>query len=202
MDSVSQGGKVCTYCQKWKPSAELIKPTRSYCRECKRARDRDYYAQNAERVKARTREYEQKNAEKIREGQQREHRVAARRAYEQRPEVKERRAAYRKSEVGKDVQKRGHKKYQQAEIWKTRNRLNQHRRRAAGALTPEEWIAILESYEHRCAYCGVRSDALQMDHVLPVSKGGPTTRENIVPACETCNKKKQANEWTPSPPTA
>ena len=28
------------------------------------------------------------------------------------------------------------------------------------------------------------------DHVIPISKGGHNTKENIVPACQSCNNKK------------
>jgi 5-methylcytosine-specific restriction endonuclease McrA len=57
-------------------------------------------------------------------------------------------------------------------------------------LTQEQWNEILEVFDHRCAYC-LRSDVkLTMDHVIPVSKGGPHTAENVVPACKPCNSQK------------
>ena len=43
-----------------------------------------------------------------------------------------------------------------------------------------------------CHYCG-RSfppSELTMDHVVPLSRGGKTTRGNVVPACKTCNTEK------------
>ena len=40
-----------------------------------------------------------------------------------------------------------------------------------------------------CQYCGTPED-LTFDHVLPRSKGGRTTWENIVTACAPCNLKK------------
>lgn len=45
---------------------------------------------------------------------------------------------------------------------------------------------------HRCQYCGGRfsSSDLTFDHVIPSSRGGPTTWENIVSACHPCNTKK------------
>ena len=46
--------------------------------------------------------------------------------------------------------------------------------------------------EHRCQYCGERypTQKLSLDHVLPRSRGGPTTWENIVCACLDCNVRK------------
>ena len=40
-----------------------------------------------------------------------------------------------------------------------------------------------------CQYCGSRDD-LTFDHVMPRSKGGETTWENVVAACSSCNLKK------------
>ncbi len=44
-----------------------------------------------------------------------------------------------------------------------------------------------------CHFCqqSVGADNLTMDHLVPLARGGKSTRGNIVPACQTCNKKKQ-----------
>ncbi len=42
-----------------------------------------------------------------------------------------------------------------------------------------------------CQYCGdTQRDILTFDHVIPRSKGGRTTWQNIVAACSPCNLKK------------
>lgn len=45
----------------------------------------------------------------------------------------------------------------------------------------------------RCYYCGASTDPadLTMDHIVPLSRGGKSTKSNIVPACKTCNTKKK-----------
>jgi len=45
---------------------------------------------------------------------------------------------------------------------------------------------------HRCQYCGSRlpTSQLSLDHVVPRSRGGTTTWENVVCACMGCNVKK------------
>ncbi len=45
---------------------------------------------------------------------------------------------------------------------------------------------------HRCQYCGVKCaiDQLTYDHVVPRSRGGRTTWDNIVSCCVACNAAK------------
>jgi len=45
----------------------------------------------------------------------------------------------------------------------------------------------------RCYYCGgaFPPDELTMDHLIPLSRGGRTERQNIVPACKECNSRKK-----------
>lgn len=44
-----------------------------------------------------------------------------------------------------------------------------------------------------CHYCGavVGAGKLTMDHVVPVSRGGRSTKGNVVPCCDACNKTKK-----------
>lgn len=44
-----------------------------------------------------------------------------------------------------------------------------------------------------CYYCGtdIQPEELTMDHVVPIIRGGRSTRGNVVPACKTCNNKKK-----------
>lgn len=51
-----------------------------------------------------------------------------------------------------------------------------------------------------CRYCHRRVGPrnLTMDHVVPMGRGGRSTRGNVVPACKDCNSKKQSMvpvEW-------
>lgn len=44
-----------------------------------------------------------------------------------------------------------------------------------------------------CHYCGGNfpPDELTMDHLVPVVRGGKSTRGNLVPACKECNNRKK-----------
>ncbi len=49
-----------------------------------------------------------------------------------------------------------------------------------------------------CVYCGTRTGPLTCDHVLPVSRGGSSTLDNLVTACLACNLAKATmapKEW-------
>ena len=45
-----------------------------------------------------------------------------------------------------------------------------------------------------CHYCSERftPKELTLDHIVPVSRGGRTTKGNCVPCCKECNNKKQS----------
>ena len=49
--------------------------------------------------------------------------------------------------------------------------------------------AIKAIYNHACAGCGSPLD-LEIDHVIPTSKGGPDTRDNKPVLCHHCNNAK------------
>lgn len=49
--------------------------------------------------------------------------------------------------------------------------------------------AVFARDDWTCQYCGSRSN-LTVDHVVPRSKGGPSSWENIVASCAPCNRRK------------
>lgn len=63
-------------------------------------------------------------------------------------------------------------------------------RKGIGNLTMTEWNYIKEYFGHRCAYCYSSNSKLTMDHLIPVTRGGRTDADNIVPACNRCNASK------------
>jgi len=63
--------------------------------------------------------------------------------------------------------------------------------RVLATLTPKEWEAILDAAGHACIYCGSRKQITQ-DHLMPISRGGNHTAENVAPACAPCNQSKGA----------
>ena len=49
--------------------------------------------------------------------------------------------------------------------------------------------AVFARDDWTCQYCGARSN-LTVDHVVPRSKGGLSTWDNIVASCAPCNRRK------------
>jgi 5-methylcytosine-specific restriction endonuclease McrA len=57
---------------------------------------------------------------------------------------------------------------------------------------------VFERDNWTCVYCGLRSSSLTCDHVIPVSRGGSSTFDNLVTACLACNLAKATmtpKEW-------
>lgn len=74
----------------------------------------------------------------------------------------------------------------------------QHNRRRARKqncetpLTNSEWMEILEDFNYLCFWCGALYE--EQDHLIPLSKGGKHSKENVVPSCITCNRKKATKD--------
>ena len=96
------------------------------------------------------------------------------------------------------------------DITRIRTRLSGAKRKAAKfgnagcqEFGVQDWLDLMESTDHRCTYCGNQFDAneLEMDHIVPLMRGGPHRLANITPACSPCNTSKRDRpllfEWAP-----
>ena len=62
----------------------------------------------------------------------------------------------------------------------------------------EKVLALKIQYNYCCAYCGLppdKNNPLQIDHMIPLSKGGLHVMSNLLPACRSCNLKKFNMDW-------
>ncbi len=51
---------------------------------------------------------------------------------------------------------------------------------------------LLEKWGQRCAYCGVTGVPLEVEHIIPRSRGGSNRVSNLTLACHSCNETKGA----------
>lgn len=54
----------------------------------------------------------------------------------------------------------------------------------------DDWQKLITKHNNSCAYCGTSDRKLTMDHVVPLSRGGLHSIENLLPACLSCNVSK------------
>lgn len=71
----------------------------------------------------------------------------------------------------------------------TQNLLRAAEMNLSTTLTLTEWLMTVNHFNSLCAYCQSRP-LEEMDHFIPLQAGGGTTFKNCVPACETCNGRK------------
>jgi len=65
-------------------------------------------------------------------------------------------------------------------------------------LPPLEWKEIVEKHNFLCYMCGIKlsiipklENTVTLDHILPLSRGGDNSKENVLPACWRCNNSKR-----------
>lgn len=195
-------GKQCSTCGEMKPLSEFHKSKkerdghRSRCKDCRKIKE-PYSA-----VKEYQDKYRETNRTRI---QTYFHSYNAKRASRQ--------AEYYTSwkEANKETWEAYQKEYYQQNADKKRKYASQyakdnpevarstwHRRRGRklgrGVFTRQEWEALKVKYNYTCLCCGKREPEIKLtpDHVIPLSRGGMNTIDNIQPLCRRCNNIKSA----------
>lgn len=205
--------QICRVCKQRKPLREFHRKkdaklgSQSICKECCLHRAKKYYLDNKEQIDARTKKYNFEHKEQRAE-------YTRRYRLEHKEEEKARFKKYReehKEQIAK--QQRDyclkHKKQiaeRNKQWWQTKRGHSlgttyNHRRRARKAevegdgVSPEEFERIIQGQGGKCNMCGKRfckSRRATMDHIIPLSKGGPHISSNIQALCGSCNSEKHA----------
>lgn len=143
--------------------------------EAARERDRRYNEEHAEEIRAWRERYYRENAERLRE-QSREHYERNRQSY---------------------IEKA--KRWEEENPAKARELKNASNRRRRALLrgngyekyTAEDINRLWHDQGGCCAYCGTPLFAnYHIDHVVPISRGGPDKLDNLALACPWCNQSK------------
>lgn len=186
--------------------------------EKKKAKDRNFYARNSEKIKAYQKIHYFENSERIKEvvknyNKTHKEEIKIKNSYfyiNNKKSINERNAlSYCTHREERIIAQRKYNAEHQEEIAKRQRvyarthlverQIVESRRRAKKAQSPvndftaQQWRDMQAAYDHRCVYCHKRfKGKLTQDHITPLSKGGAHTITNIVPACRSCNCRKQA----------
>lgn len=182
------------------------------CKECNRAKAKQWADSNPEKVKENKKRYHQENAEHIRAKTKKWYRENTERARATiKKHYQENKEAYRESnrrwvKANPDKNKEVQRSFTERKPARRReiSREYQHRRRAIlnnteGTYTADDVKRILDEQEGRCLYCGITlHDDYTIDHVIPLTKSGTNWPDNIAIACPSCNYSKNnhlLHEW-------
>lgn len=190
---------------------EQLVPTLDICQQLKAAYNHKYYAEHRDELLMKQTQYGIEHHDEICTRKRRhysEHRAEEsvhKKKYRAENLIKvrelEKAQSLRKLPAKKKVYLANYRKGHQIEyqVYTNRRRALQRESTPPGLLlTAVQWREILERYHYCCAYCGTNAAHLTIDHVIPVSRGGQHTKENIVPACQSCNSAKHDHtleEW-------
>lgn len=161
-----------------------------------------YYKENREKILEQVKEYRNNDPKKIKE-------IGIKYREKNRKKLSECTAEYRKNnpecqhkwrEENPEYMNKYMRKWNKTEKGKANSQRNGFKKRnrmknVINTLTFQEWLDILKKYKYSCFYCGKEFDLFDLptrDHIVPIIKGGDNTKENVVPACRSCNSKKGA----------
>ena len=60
-------------------------------------------------------------------------------------------------------------------------------------MSPEDRRELWEIQNRRCGYCGTQIGIREVtvDHIIPLSRGGPDCADNVICSCKPCNELKR-----------
>jgi 5-methylcytosine-specific restriction endonuclease McrA len=189
--------KICVRCKE-----EMPESIHDICKKCI---NRDYYITNREKIILRSAEWASNNPDRVKEitsKSKKKRRLKL--TVEERKQKDKEEWSKRKSTMSfEEREKRRIRSNTYYQEHKSESRLKQSRQKSKQTrrssesntectLTIKEWEEILIRYNYRCAYCKEEfpKEQLEKEHFIPVALGGGYTKDNIIPSCAPCNRKK------------
>lgn len=184
---------------------------KNVCKSCRAKQDKEYYNKHREHYIKQFRENYKNNGDKIRAQNiawaHSERGIISRRISVRKrigtEKTKEYAKRWSKTPQGIASRKRRWARYIKTENGREVNLRKTNKRRyillnTVCTLTLAEWKDILIKYNNRCAYCHIEfTDTIKptRDHVIPLIRGGHHIKDNIVPACKSCNSRKRDKDY-------
>lgn len=194
--------KTCTKCQQVQSLDFFHKSSgnkdgkRNTCKACTRKQDQARYQKNAESYRRRGLDNYYANADRYAEYSAKRYadnkeQIAAARSALRRENLWHHKALERASYARNVTQKREYsRRYSKANPDKSRVRNSRRRARLAQAIcyaiTPKELQGM---YLQPCSFCGL-TGSIDLDHKIPLSRGGSHGIGNLMPLCDNCNSTK------------
>lgn len=199
----------CRPCRKNKDKEYYLKNQNE-----RKIKDKSYRQQNKNKIKIRNQKYYQNHKD---DDNFKQKTKLYRKYNNRKPDTKKKKSEYYQNTKERDKEKRlindrnyynrnKNKVIQKVLNWQKRNpdkkRATDHNYRSrlyanGGKIKSDIVSEVLQSNNGFCQYCN-KNKANSVDHIIPLSKGGTNNRDNLAPACSSCNsskKDKLLSEW-------
>lgn len=174
------------------------------CKKCACNKVAKWQQEHPERKRANQFRYRNLHAEELRVREQAKRRANPEHAYE----VRRAWAVANPEKVREASRQYAAKKPDHVTVWASKNphkaksiknRYRTNKKYVEGRHTSLELEALFDEQCGRCAYCGIRIDqGYQIEHLVPLSRGGTDFISNIRLTCSSCNQSKGGkmfDEW-------
>jgi len=201
----------CVRCHDVKPASDFGKDARhtgglkSMCRQCESAYRREWRKEHPEKERAAKNEWRKAHPDKdaaqrlrYRDSHKDELVARGRRWQHANPEkvaAKSRRWRIANPARALEIELRWREAHPEQVAAKGRRR---RARKSDATIEQFDEQGVWDYWGPQCAYCGTTEDELTLDHIVPLSQGGPHSFDNLCVACRSCNSSKGAKkliEW-------
>lgn len=156
------------------------------CKDCAKAKSRQWHAQNKEKASAKSKRFRQKNKESIR--QKHAEWVIANKKHVR--EYFAKRRIEKRDQINAGLRDWAKRNPEKVKAWGRSAR--SRRAGAAGTHTAADIAEILASQKNQCAACDLFLVKFEVDHVIPLALGGGNDKTNLQILCMPCNRSKGA----------